>query len=183
MKLFKKKKILEEKRQLPKPLKKPKKEDPFAKGNIIKPVVIGLGVLVLIILIALLTQNKIILILVAIVAQIGFIAYLATTLEKQYEIKLRHLREKEDAEEKAVELKKELEKAKAQVKFKSSMVQKGLAPQITNFEDLKKYINNTLKLRFKKDDIKMALISSGWPTKKIEMAFFEIEQARLRKTI
>jgi len=172
MNIFGKKEINQE--------QKPKKEQD--KSNILKPIIIGITALVLIVLIGLLTKNTLLVIIVAIVVQIIFIIYLARILEKEYEIKLRHLKEKEEAEKQAKEMKQKLEKAEAQVKFKP--VQSATyIPKITNFEDLKRYIEKTLRLKFKKEEIKSALLSTGWSDELIEKAFSEIEIAKAGKIV
>ena len=153
----------------------------WSKNNIIKPIAIGIAVLAMIVLIAFLTENTLIIILTAIVGQIGFIVYLAKILEKAQEIKLRNLKEKEAVEQRAKNLQQQLEKTKAQVKYPATS--RILIPKITNFEDMKKYIERTLVLRFKKEEISAALISAGWPSKQVESAFYEIHQAKAGKTI
>jgi len=176
MKIFGKKELKQEK----KPEQKPKK-DPD-KSNLLKPIIIGITSLVIIVLIGLLTKNTLIVIIVAIVVQIGFIIYLARILEKEYEIKLRHLKEKEEAEAKAKSMKQQLEKAEAQVKFKP-VQRAAYIPKITNFEDLKKYIDRTLKLRFKKEEIKSALLSTGWSEEQIEKGFSEVQKPKVEKIV
>src|SRR3989338_4855808 len=117
MNIFGKKEINQE--------QKPKKEQD--KSNILKPIIIGITALVLIVLIGLLTKNTLLVIIVAIVVQIIFIIYLARILEKEYEIKLRHLK--------------------------------------------------------KKEEIKSALLSTGWSDEQIEKAFSEIEIAKAGKIV
>ena len=153
----------------------------WPKNNIIKPIAIGIAVLAMIVLIAFLTENTLIIILTAIVGQIGFIVYLAKILEKAQEIKLRNLKEKEAVEQRAKNLQQQLEKTKAQAKYPATS--RILIPKITNFEDMKKYIERTLGLRFKKEEISAALISAGWPSKQVERAFYEVHQAKAGKTI
>lgn len=158
---------------------KPKVKKQISKGKITKAIVIGIAALAAIILIAFLTKNTLIIILVAIVAQIGFIVYLANFLEVEHKTKIKQIKEKEIAEQKAKNLQQQLEKTKIQAKAK----QKKLVPQLTNIEEMKKYIEKALRLRFKKEEIKATLVSRGWPPQKIEKAFLELQQTKAKRTI
>lgn len=141
-----------------------------SKSEVIKPVAIGLGILIVIVIVGLLTKHDLTVIILAIIAQISFIVYLAKILEEQYKIKLKHLKEKEEIQKKNNELREKLEKQKLQPRIQTKLV-----PKLTNFADLKKYIGKTLKLRFSKQEIKKAVIGAGWSEEKVDKAFKEIE--------
>ena len=160
---------------------KTKEKQEESKSSIIKPIALGIAVLAMIVLVAFLIKNTLVIILTAVTGQIGFIVYLAKILEKAQEIKLKNLKEKEAVELKAKNLQQQLEKTKAQAKYPA--VSRKLMPKITNFEDMKKYIERTMVLRFKKEEISAALISAGWPSEQVEKAFYEVHQAKARKTV
>src|SRR3989344_5675710 len=160
---------------------KTKEKQEESKSSIIKPIALGIAVLAMIVLVAFLIKNTLVIILTAVTGQIGFIVYLAKILEKAQEIKLSNLKQKEIAEQKAKNLQQQLKKTKTQERYQATP--KVLVPKITNFEDLKKYIEMTFGLRFKKEEINTALISAGWSSEQVEKAFYEVYQAKARKTV
>ncbi|QQG39153.1 MAG: hypothetical protein HYS32_01715 [Candidatus Woesearchaeota archaeon] len=145
-------------------------------------VAVGIGFIILGVIIGVifLIKSTLISIIVAVAGQVAFLVYLAIILEKEYELGVKNLKEKEEAEKTTTEIRRELEKERTKAKFHPSFQNRiQLTPKLVNFEDLKEYIQMTLKQKFHKEQITQALLGYGWSQEDIEKAFSEVQQPSL----
>src|SRR3989344_2659424 len=65
--------------------------------------------------------------------------------------------------------------------YLAKILEKAQEIKLSNLKQ--KDIEMTFGLRFKKEEINTALISAGWSSEQVEKAFYEVYQAKARKTV
>ena len=147
------------------------------------PILIAIVDLAIIILLVILFKNALAIVAVVVLGHLIFLVYLAKTLEMEKISKDKEIKARLEAEQKIKQHKQELEKERrlrleAEKKVEQPQQENILISHITNFEDLKKYVFVTLKMKFSAQEIKQALLNVGWPEEKIEQAFKEVLKIR-----
>lgn len=140
--------------------------------SLIQAMIFGFLDFLLVVGVVFFVKNKYFVILTILIAQVAYLAYLITLLETKS-------KEKKEAEEKRVEeaivakkredqLKKELKEAKEKPK------EVAMKSMIINYSQLKNYIGMNIN-KFSEQDLRRALLNSGWSLSMINKAFYDIK--------